>query len=56
MSSNAGLDKKFWVKILSYVSHLINWLLSATIGGKTHIEMWSESMHQIMIPFVWLGV
>ncbi|KAH9781794.1 Integrase catalytic domain-containing protein [Citrus sinensis] len=41
MLSNAGLDKKFWAKVVSYASHLINWLPSAAIGGKTPMEMWS---------------
>ena len=35
MLSNAGLDRKFRAEAASYVSHLINWLLSATIEGKT---------------------
>ena len=39
--SNASLDKKFWVAVVSYASHFINRLLSATIGGKTPMEMWS---------------
>ncbi|KAH9650701.1 retrovirus-related pol polyprotein from transposon TNT 1-94-like protein [Citrus sinensis] len=41
MLSNAGLDKKFWAEAVSYASHLVNWLPSAAIGGKTPMEMWS---------------
>ncbi|KAH9779930.1 Integrase catalytic domain-containing protein [Citrus sinensis] len=39
--SNAGLDKKFWAEAMSYASHLVNWLLSAAVGGKTPMKMWS---------------
>ena len=39
MLSNAGLDKKFWAETVSYASHLLNWLPSAVIGGKTPMEM-----------------
>ncbi|KAH9679582.1 Integrase catalytic domain-containing protein [Citrus sinensis] len=41
MLSNAGLDKKFWAEVVSYTSHLVNWLPSTTIGRKTPMEMWS---------------
>ncbi|KAH9733971.1 hypothetical protein KPL71_017220 [Citrus sinensis] len=41
MLSNVGLDKKFWAEAVSYVSHLVNRLPSAAIGGKTPMEMWS---------------
>ncbi|KAH9793297.1 hypothetical protein KPL71_004477 [Citrus sinensis] len=41
MLSNAGLDKKFWAKTVSYASHLVNRLPSVAIGGKTPMEMWS---------------
>ena len=44
--SNGGLDKKFWAKVVSYASHLINWLPSAAIGCKTPMEMWSEKHAQ----------
>jgi len=33
--SNALLDKLFWDEGLVYASHLMNGLLSTTIGGKT---------------------
>ena len=46
MLSNAGLDKKYWAEFVSYASHLINWLPSAAIGGKTPMEMWSEKHAQ----------
>ena len=46
MLSNAGLDKKFWAEAVSYVSHLINRLPSAAIGGKTPMEMWSAKHAQ----------
>ncbi|KAH9648692.1 hypothetical protein KPL70_025697 [Citrus sinensis] len=41
MLSNAGLDKKIYAEAVSYTSHLINRLLSAVIGGKTPMEIWS---------------
>ncbi|KAH9679174.1 CCHC-type domain-containing protein [Citrus sinensis] len=41
MLSNTDLDKKFWAETVSYASHLVNWLPSAAIGGKTPMEMWS---------------
>ncbi|KAH9727063.1 retrovirus-related pol polyprotein from transposon TNT 1-94-like protein [Citrus sinensis] len=41
MLSNAGLDKKFWSETVSYVTHLVNRLPSAAIGGKTPMEIWS---------------
>ncbi|KAH9669066.1 Integrase catalytic domain-containing protein [Citrus sinensis] len=34
-------DKKFWAEAVSYESHLVNWLPSAEIGGKTPMEIWS---------------
>ena len=40
--SNIGLDKKFRAEAASYVSHLINWLPSAAIEGKTPMEIWSR--------------
>ena len=46
MLSNASLDKKFWAEVVSYASHLVNRLSSAVIGGKTHMEMWSEKHAQ----------
>ncbi|KAH9751460.1 hypothetical protein KPL71_014309 [Citrus sinensis] len=46
MLSNASLDKKFWAEAVSYVSHLINRLPSAAIGGKTPMKMWSEKHTQ----------
>ncbi|KAH9753489.1 Integrase catalytic domain-containing protein [Citrus sinensis] len=46
MLSNAGLDKKFWAKAVSYASHLVNRLPSAAIGGKTPMEMWSGKYAQ----------
>ncbi|KAH9699088.1 Integrase catalytic domain-containing protein [Citrus sinensis] len=46
MLSNAGLDKKFWAEAVSYASHLVNWLPSAAIGGKTPMEMWSGKYAQ----------
>ena len=41
MLSNAGLDKKFWAKAVSYASYLVNRLPSAVIRDKTPMEMWS---------------
>ena len=46
MLSNAGLDKKCWDEAVSYASHLVNWLPSAAIRGKTLMEMWSENYAQ----------
>ncbi|KAH9727035.1 Integrase catalytic domain-containing protein [Citrus sinensis] len=46
MLSNAGLDKKFWAKVVSYASHLVNRLPSVAIGGKTPMEMWSVKYAQ----------
>ncbi|KAH9696084.1 hypothetical protein KPL71_023037 [Citrus sinensis] len=39
--SNASLDKKFWAEVVSYASHLVNWLPSTATGGKTPMEIWS---------------
>ncbi|KAH9783426.1 hypothetical protein KPL71_009306 [Citrus sinensis] len=38
MLSNAGLDKKFWAKAVSYACHLINQLPSAAIGAYYHVK------------------
>ncbi|KAH9783052.1 Integrase catalytic domain-containing protein [Citrus sinensis] len=46
MLSNAGLDKKFWAKVVSYASHLVNRLPSVAIGDKTPMEMWSVKYAQ----------
>ena len=46
MLSNVSLDKKFWAEVVSYASHLINWLPSTAIGGKTPMKMWSEKHAQ----------
>ncbi|XP_070021825.1 uncharacterized mitochondrial protein AtMg00710-like [Nicotiana sylvestris] len=40
MLSNAGLDKEFWVEIITYAYHLINHFPSAAINGKTPFEKW----------------
>ena len=41
MLSNAGLGKQFWAEAVMYASHLINRLPSATLNGKTPLEVWS---------------
>ena len=41
MLSNAGLGKEFWAEAVTYACHLINWLPSAAINGKTPMEMWT---------------
>ena len=40
MLSNAGLGKQFWAEAVMYASHLINHLPSATLNGKTPLEVW----------------
>jgi len=44
--STASLDKTFWVETLVYASHLMNCLLSTTIGGKTTLNIWSGGVAQ----------
>ena len=41
MLSNDGLGKQFWAEAVMYASHLINRLPSATLNGKTPLELWS---------------
>ncbi|KAE8723957.1 Detected protein of unknown function [Hibiscus syriacus] len=41
MLSNAGLGKAFWDEAVTYAGHLINYLSSSVIGGKTPLEVWS---------------
>ena len=41
MLSNAGLGKQFWAEAVMYASHLINYLPSAALNGKTPLEVWS---------------
>ncbi|KAH9672466.1 hypothetical protein KPL70_017737 [Citrus sinensis] len=38
MLSNAGLNKKFWAKTVSYASHLVNQLPSAAIRAYYHVK------------------
>jgi len=45
--SNASLDKPFWAEVIVYASHLINRLLSITIGGKTPLYIWSGRAAQV---------
>ena len=44
MLSNAGLGKQFWAEAVMYASHLINRLPSATLNGKTPLEVWSGKL------------
>ena len=41
MLSNASLGKQFWAEVVMYASHLINRLPSASLNGKTPLEVWS---------------
>ncbi|GKC59833.1 transposable element [Tanacetum coccineum] len=40
MLSNAGLNKEFWVEVVTYVCHLVNRLPSTAIDGKTPFKKW----------------
>ncbi|KAE8674962.1 hypothetical protein F3Y22_tig00111708pilonHSYRG00377 [Hibiscus syriacus] len=40
MLSNAGLGKAFWAEAVTYAGHLINFLPSSAIEGKTPLEVW----------------
>ena len=42
--SNASLGKQFWAEAIMYESHLINRLPSATLSGKTPLEVWSGKL------------
>jgi len=44
--SNSGLSNFFWAETLMYACHLINRLLSAVIGGKILIKVWSKKAAQ----------
>lgn len=40
MLLQACLNKSFWAEAITYASHLVNPLPSATMDGKTPIEVW----------------
>jgi len=44
--SNASLDKSFWAEASVYASHLMNYLSSTAIGGKTPLDIWSGGVAQ----------
>ena len=39
MLSNASISKFFWTETLTYACHLVNWLPSSVIGGKTPLQV-----------------
>jgi hypothetical protein len=43
MLSHSGLSKVFWGETLSYARHIVNLLPSATLNGRTTLEVWSGS-------------
>ena len=43
MLSTARVGRQFWAEALEYACHLINKLPSATLEGKTPVELWSGS-------------
>ena len=40
MLLNVELSKSFWAEVVTYAYHLINWLQSTAIRGKTPFEVW----------------
>jgi len=46
MLFKVSISKSLWTEVLVYAYHLVNWLSSSAIGGKTPLEIWSEKVTQ----------